>query len=158
MSTREKVIAFTWILITIILLNGSCGQNIDAVSQRRTEVENAAVTFLDACGNQEIDVIVSMLTDRYKEENGLEENIGREDLKNALGTFQGYRFQPDSDLVLENDRAIIAVLIDYGSYGKKEETLVLTKGDIWGVDSFTDLDWKSATPVQTEEGKEEKIS
>ncbi len=147
----------TGLCIALVLLVGSCGKNIDMGSQKKVEVENAAITFLDACGNQEIDVIVSMLTDRYKAENGIGESITREDLRNALGTFQGYRFQPDSDLVIEDGRALIAIMVDYGNYGRKEETLVLTKEDIWRVDSFTALRWRSVTTKQADKGNEEKI-
>jgi hypothetical protein len=127
-------------------LAGCGGGNTPTLAERRAEVEQAATQFLDACGNQDAAAVLSCLSAGYLEANGLGESLSREDLQRALGTFISYRFDPSSDIVVDQERGLVTVYIDYGTFGTKEETLVLVREDGLKVDNFTAMRWNTAAP------------
>lgn len=140
------------ILLFVILFSTltGCGEKTSAPEARRNKVERTAATFLDACGNLDTAQVIAMLSARYREECGLNEVLTKEELSRALGNFSGYRFEPDKDIILEDCHALVTVTIDYGTYGQREETLVLVEENGYKVENFTALRWESP-PINQED-------
>ena len=143
------VLACTLTLCSVLLasLAGCGGGNTVTLTERRVAVEQAAGQFLDACGNQDAAAVLSLLTAGYREANGLGDTLSEESLQRAMGTILSYRFDPESNIVVEQNRALVTVFIDYGTFGTKEETLVLVDEGGLKVDGFTAMNWNTAAPV-----------
>lgn len=138
------------LLASLASLAGCGGGNAATLAERRAEVEQAAGQFLDACGNQDAAAVLSLLSAGYREANGLGDTLSKESLQRAMSTVLSYRFDPESNIVVEQDRALVTVFIDYGTFGTKEETLALVNEDGLKVDGFTAMHWNTATPVTTD--------
>ncbi len=48
--------------------------------------------------------------------------------------------------MVDQERGLVTVYVDYGTFGTKEETLVLVREDGLQVDSFTAMHWNTSPP------------
>ncbi len=140
------------------LLAGLAGCGGSSPEEKRARVEEAAVRFLDACGNRDPETVLSLLSPAYREANGLGDSLSAAVLRQSVGTFLSYSFDAVAGIVVEDGRALVTVLVDYGTFGSREETLVLKReGDDWLVDGFTAMDWSKPRPAE-ETAKDESPS
>lgn len=149
--------AATAFLLCTFLLAGltGCGGEKSSYEEKRGQVEAAATQFLDAGGNLDSTTVLSMLSPGYREANALGDTLSQQDLRQAMGSIVAYSFDAVDDIVVEDGRGLVTVYIDYGTFGSREETLVLVReGDVWMVDGFTAMDWKKAPPV-SDDGDED---
>ncbi len=151
---RQRAAAALSVLLCCCLLAAAlagCGGK-SSYEEKREQVEAAAAQFLDACGNQDAAAIPALLSPGYREANGLGDTLSAAALQQATESFVAYSFDPVNDIVVEDGRALVTVFIDYGTFGSREETLVLVReGDAWLVDSFTAMDWDQPPPPPAEE-------
>jgi hypothetical protein len=147
-----RLAAAAALLLCACLLAGLAGCGDSSYEEKRAQVEGAAVEFLDACGNQDPETVLSLLSPAYKEANGLGDTLGRAALRQSTESFLAYNFDAVNDIVVEDGRALVTVFVDYGTFGSREETLVLVReGDAWLVDNFTAMDWTEPPPPVEEE-------
>lgn len=147
------------ILITILavmmtcLLPQGCGEDKENREEKLSRVTEAATAFLNALGDQEVEGLRGMMTEEYLEGSGVPNPITTDELLAALGYLVSYRFSPDQDVTLTNDRATVTVWMEISGRQESEETLVLKLEDgDWKVDAFTALDWsKRPRPSEKEE-------
>ena len=116
-------------LLCAFLLAGlaGCGAEKPSYEEKRGQVEAAATQFLDAGGNLDSTTVLSMLSPGYREANALGDTLSRKDLRQAMGSIVAYSFDAVDDIVVEDGRGLVTVYIDYGTFGSKEETLVLVR-------------------------------
>ncbi len=121
-----------------------CGGKRNDPEVVRRGLGETAVRFLDACLDLDTEAVLGMLSSSYREENGVPETLTREDLLAVQGTFVGYSFEPEGDIVLqESGRHLVMAELDYAVLGKRLETLVLVDEGGWRVDGFTAFDWRA---------------
>ncbi len=138
------------LLFPIMAFLGGCGEG-NAKGNRSQEAAQAAVSFMDALGNQDVGSLRDMFSPQYLETGEVPDPISVEELTAALGYLLSYRFSPDQDLVLEGDRAVVRVEMEISGKGTREETLVLSWQDgAWKVSSFTALDWSNKPKGKTD--------
>ena len=107
----------------------------------------AATAFLDACGNLEMDKVHSFLAQDYLDVNSVPDPITRDDLSAAMGNLDSYKLDPEADVSIEGNGAIVTVALDITGKGEKTETLILKSQDgEWKVEGFTAMDWTSKPP------------
>ncbi|MGQ9476726.1 MAG: hypothetical protein ACUVRX_11840 [Actinomycetota bacterium] len=144
------------VMLAILLLQG-CGEgkeNHDGGFSRVTEV---ATAFLNALGDRQVESLRGMMTEEYLEGSGVPDPITADDLLAALGYLVSYRFSPDRDVNLTNDRATVTVWVKISGREESEETLALRLvGGDWKVDAFTALDW-SKRPRPSHEEEEVRV-
>lgn len=130
-------------------LAGCGGEKLPSMPELQAQAEQAAVAFLDACGNLDTAAVLSMMSSAYREANGLGDTLSPEALREAASTFYSYSFDPTEDIVIEQERALVTADIDYGTFGTREEILVLVmEGGGYLVDGFTAMNWSK--PPATE--------
>jgi hypothetical protein len=147
---RQRAAAALSVLLCCCLLAAlaGCGGK-SSYEEKRDQVEAAAANFLDACGNQDAAAIPALLSPGYREANGLGDTLSAAALQQAVGSFVAYSFDPVNDIVVEDGRGLVTVFVDYGTFGSREETLVLVReGDAWLVDNFTAMDWRMPPPAE----------
>jgi len=125
----------------LLAVTAGCGGG-GTEGDRVAAASDAAVSFLDALGNQDFATLRSMFSPQYLESNQVPDPITAEQLVAALGYVLSYRFSPGEDLAVEGDRAVVQVELEVSGKGSREETLVLSwEEGGWMVSSFTALDW-----------------
>lgn len=149
-ALSAAVLAF--VLAALLLLG--CGKGEEAREKSLARITEAATAFLGALGDLRVEGLREMMTEEYLESNQVPDPITQNDLVAALGYLASYRFSPDRDVILTDERATITVVLEITGRGEREETLVLKSEEgEWKVDAFTALDW-SRRP-QTTGGEEE---
>ncbi len=142
---KGVMVVFATLLPPVLALAcvAGCGGG-EPEKDRMEAASQAAMSFLDALGNQDLEGVRSMLSRDYLEENQVPDPLDRDRLTAALGYLVSYRFSPRDDLALEGDRAVVRVEVEVTGRGTREETLVLIwEDEAWKVNSFTALDWSS---------------
>gem|GEM_PF-1081162 len=150
------------VLATVIMIVAcsfapcGCGKEKESREERLSRITEAATAFLNALGDQQVESLREMMTEEYLEGNQVPNPITRNDLVAALGYLASYRFSPDNDVTLADDRATVTVVLEITGRGEREETLALKlEGGEWKVDAFTALDW-SRKPTGSGGEKEER--
>lgn len=144
------------VMLAILLLQG-CGEGKENQVERFSRVTEVATAFLNALGDRQVKDLRGMMTEEYLEGSGVPDPITADDLLAALGYLVSYRFSPDRDVTLTNDRATITVWVKISGREESEETLALKLvGGDWKVDAFTALDW-SKRPRPSDEEEEVRV-
>ncbi|WP_458012149.1 hypothetical protein [Candidatus Solincola sp.] len=153
------VLAATLVVVLAVLTLSGCGKGRESREEKLSRVTEAATAFLNALGDQRVEVLREMMTAEYLEGNRVPDPVTSKDLVAALGYLASYRFSPDRDVILADDRATVTVVLEITGKGEKEETLALKlEGDAWKVDAFTALDWsRRPPPVDGEEGERAEV-
>lgn len=140
-------------LILLFALFSLAGCGGEGTRNDAAAVTEAATAFLNATGDRQVGELRSFMSRGYLDTSGVPDPITIEDLTAALGYMNSYRFAPDEDIVIEDERAVITVDVDLADRGETEETLVLAleEGE-WRVDAFTAIDW-GRRPAAGETGK-----
>lgn len=132
--------------MVLALCLAGCGEG-DAPQDGVSAATEAATAFLNALGDQDVALLRSLMSREYLEEKGVPDPITSEQLVAALGYVSSYRFIPEEDMAIQEDRAVITVDVEVAGKGGREETLVLGLEDgEWKVEDFTAMDW-SRKPV-----------
>lgn len=160
--TKEVPFASTALataVVVVLLVTGLAGCNeakLPSEVELRARAEETAAAFLDACGNFDSAAVLSMMSQGFREAGGLGETLSPEELRQATGTFISYRFDPAEDIVIDQDRALVTADIDYGTFGAREENLVLVLEEgAYLVDSFTAMDWSGTSAVKPSENEDD---
>ena len=124
-----------------------------------SQVTEAATAFLDALGNLQTEGLREMMTAQYLADNQVPDPLTAAQLLASLGHLNSYRFLPDRDVMVEEDRAVIAVTVAVQGREESEETLVMRREEgAWKVDGFTALDWSLQPPVEKDERAEVEVA
>ncbi len=143
-----------FISLALIAFLAGCGGG-ETETGLSEKVSQAAISFLDALGNQDLESLRGMFSTQYLEANQVPDPISADELAAAMGYLLSYRFSPDQDMVLEGERAVIRVEMEIAGKGPREETLVLSRQDgEWLVSSFTALDWTKKPEKKEDERTE----
>jgi hypothetical protein len=139
------------VLLLPFALFAGCGSG-EKPPGRTDGASEAAVVFLNALGERDVDTMRSLMSQNYLDANGVPDPITFELLLAALGYVNSYRFVPEEDIAIEGDRAVVSLDIDITGKGLREETLVLALEDgEWRVDAFTAMDWSLKPAAQDDE-------
>jgi len=139
-------------MLVIALLTG-CGGDSTAQDEADAATETT-IAFLNALGDQDVEVLRALMSQGYLAENGVPDPITNEQLVAALGYVSSYRFIPEEDMAVEEGRAVVTVDLEVVGKDIREETLVLTLEDgEWKVDAFTAMDWSQEPVVEDATGK-----
>ncbi|MBN2028285.1 MAG: hypothetical protein JW854_16160 [Actinobacteria bacterium] len=152
-SFRSAAIWIVLALMLVIPLLAGCGGDSKAQDET-TAATDTAIAFLNALGDQDLAVLRSLMSPGYLDENGIPDPITTEKLVAVVGYVNSYRFIPDEDIAVEEDRAVVTVDLEVVGKDVREETLVLGLEDGgWKVDAFTAMDWSQEPVVEDTSGK-----
>lgn len=151
------VLIIPLVILAIILIFPGCAGEEESREERLSRVTEAATAFLDALGDLRTEGLREMMSGEYLTANQVPDPISKEELIAALGYLQSYRFSPDQDVTLQENRAVITVALEITGSGEREETLALEREEgAWKVDAFTALDW-SRKPLSDRGGGEKRV-
>jgi len=153
--TRPAAAVAALVLVLILPLLAGCGGS--GQQDPLTAVTETSTAFLNALGEQDVEVLRSFMSQSYLGASEIPDPITVDSLVAALGYVNSYSFIPEEDVAVEGGRALVTMDLELAGQGVSEQTLVLTLEDeAWKVDAFTAMDW-SSKPVEKREGEEVEV-
>jgi len=112
------------VLMLVLPLLAGCGGSGE--QDAFTAVTETSTAFLNALGEQDVEVLRSFMSQSYLGASGVPDPITTDQLVAALGYVTSYSFVPEEDVAVEGDRAVVTMDLELQGEGISEQTLVLT--------------------------------
>ena len=149
---RLRLAAACAALVFTLMLSSLLGCGDGTPANDNAAVTGAATAFLNALGDRDVEGLRSFVSQEYLDSGGVPDPISGEQLAAALGYMNSYRFIPEEDVTIEEERAVVTVDIELTGKGEREETMVLSLEDgEWKVAAFTAIDWSRQPVVEDTE-------